>query len=102
MHLFNIEYGPGLPQCGGFAELPLPCGKTLWQASDQATWEAEYRKQYMRDDNRGRSYKRILTYRNLLQGQSDPTSPLGTGHLGEWFTDMDDFGTLVMMAVSGL
>ncbi|KAH6973854.1 hypothetical protein BKA56DRAFT_592637 [Ilyonectria sp. MPI-CAGE-AT-0026] len=102
MHLFNIEYGPGLPQCGGFAELPLPCSKTLWQASDQATWEAEYRKQYMRDDSCGRSFKRILTYRNLLQGQSDPTSPLGTGHLGEWFTNMDDFGTLVMMAVSGL
>ncbi|TVY12950.1 hypothetical protein LARI1_G008600 [Lachnellula arida] len=49
IHIFNIEHGHGVPQCGGFSDLSLPCSKTLWEASDQATWETEYRKQYMRD-----------------------------------------------------
>jgi hypothetical protein len=54
IHIFNIEHGQGLPQCGCLAELPLPCCKKLWQASDGAMWEAEYKRLYARDgDGRG-------------------------------------------------
>ncbi|KAI9836376.1 MAG: hypothetical protein M1819_001405 [Sarea resinae] len=105
IHLFSIEHASGLPQCGGFAELLLPCSKTLWQAPDQATWETEYRKQHMRCSSFGESSKRILTYRDLLpdlQDQNDPTSASRMGYLSEWFSGMDDFGTLVTMAISTL
>jgi hypothetical protein len=105
IHIFNIEHGPGLPQCGGFGELSLPCSKTLWQASDQATWEAEYRKQYMRDNSSSRGLKRIPTYRDLLpdlQDENDPTSASRMADLSVWFSGMDDLGTLVTMTVSTL
>ncbi|KAF4631392.1 hypothetical protein G7Y89_g6740 [Cudoniella acicularis] len=88
IHIFNIEHGQGLPQCGGFADLSLPCSKALWQASEQETWEREYRKQYMRDSSSSGSLKRILTYRDLLpdiQDQDDPTSASKTWRLSEWF-----------------
>jgi hypothetical protein len=63
IHIFNIEHGYGLPQCGGFAELSLPCSKSLWQAPDRVSWGKEYRRQYMID---GMSLKKILTYWDLL------------------------------------
>jgi hypothetical protein len=103
--MFNIEHEPGLPQYGGFGELSLPCSKTLWQASDQATWEAEYRKQYIRDSSSSRGLKRIPTYRDLLpdlQDQNDSTSASRMGERNEWFLGMDGLETLVTMAVSTL
>lgn len=90
-----------MPRCGGFAELPLPCSKKLWQASDRATWEAEYKKEYMKEGMFNGNVKRLPTYRDLLPDFQDGSSS-GMGHLGEWFSGMDDLGTLVMMAVSTL
>ncbi|TVY24449.1 hypothetical protein LHYA1_G006611 [Lachnellula hyalina] len=79
IHIFNIEHGHGLPQCGGFFDLSLPCSKTLWEALDQATWEIEYCKQYMRDSKSGQNLKIIPTYKDLLpdlQEQNDSASAL--------------------------
>ncbi|KAE9368834.1 hypothetical protein N431DRAFT_547717 [Stipitochalara longipes BDJ] len=96
IHIFNIEHGPGLPQCGGIAELPLPCSKTLWQASDRESWEVEYKRQYVGD---GRGWRRVPTYRDLLPEFRDDREKVD---LSEWFVGMDDLGSLVTMAVSTL
>ncbi len=105
IHLFNIEHGHGLPQCGGFFDLSLPCSKSLWEASDQATWEEEYRKQYMRNSKCGQKLKMIPTYKDLLpdlQDQNNWASASKRECLSDWFSSMDDLGTLVTMAVSAL
>lgn len=64
-------------------------------------WEAEYRKQCMKDDGFSGGVRRLPTYRDLLPDFQDGSSS-GMGHLSEWFSGMDDLGTLVMMAVSTL
>lgn len=102
IHLFNIEHGHGLPQCGGFAELSLPCSTPLWQAPDRVSWEKEYRQQYMND---GVSLKKILTYRDLLPELEDidhSASGSRAERISEWFSGVDELGTLVTMAVSTL
>lgn len=100
-----MDHAHGVPQCGGFAELSLPCSKTLWQASDPASWETEYRRQYMRDSSSNHVLKRVPTYRDLLldlQDMNDPTSASRMTCLSEWFSTMDGLGSLVAMAVSAL
>ncbi|PMD38538.1 hypothetical protein L207DRAFT_635865 [Hyaloscypha variabilis F] len=100
IHIFNIEHAPGLPQCGGLAQVPLPCSKTLWQASDRALWEVEYRRQYLEGRRR---WRRDPTYGDLLTGGRDEREEeLQRADLSEWFVDMDEMGTLVTMAVSML
>lgn len=102
IHIFNIEHGHGLPQCGGLADLPLPCSKSLWQAPDRVSWEQEYRRQYMIGSI---SLKRILTYRDLLpelDDMDDPASGSRAEWITQWFSGMDELGTLVTMAVSML
>jgi hypothetical protein len=102
VHIFNIEHGHGLPQCGGFAELPLPCSKSLWQAPDPVSWEKEYRREYMIDDM---GLKKIPRYRDLLpdlEYMDDLSSASGAECVHEWISGMDELGTLVTMAVSML
>jgi hypothetical protein len=72
IHIFNIEHGPGLPQCGGIGELSLPCSKTLWQASDQGTWEAEYHKQYIRYSSSSRGFEENSDISRSLARSSRP------------------------------
>ncbi|KAF8861316.1 hypothetical protein BDZ45DRAFT_800042 [Acephala macrosclerotiorum] len=81
IHLFNDEHGSCLPPCGGFADLPLPCCKKLWQAADQETWKKQYRKEYM--ENTGRGLKRVPTYRDLLPDLQDFREGEGEGEKGE-------------------
>jgi hypothetical protein len=102
IHIFAIEHAPGVPKCGGFADLPLPCSKRLWLAADKATWEAEYRKVYMGDDCLSASVKRLPTYRDLIPDLQDGNERSDMGNLSAWFSVMDDLGTTVMMAVSTL
>jgi hypothetical protein len=99
--MFDIDFGPEYPQCGGFADMPLPCSKALWQAPDQATWEAEYQKAM---SGCGQWNGRGLQYRDLLLDLEggDDGSELRMQRLSSWFVEMDDFGTLVTMAVSAL
>jgi hypothetical protein len=99
IHIFNIEHAPGLPQCGGLAEVSLPCSKKLWQDSDRASWEVEYRRQYLNDRRRWRD----PTYGDLLpECQDEGRGGSHRADLSEWFISMDEMGTLVTMAVSTL
>ncbi|KAN0093595.1 hypothetical protein V8E51_016779 [Hyaloscypha variabilis] len=100
IHIFNIEHAPGLPQCGGLADVPLPSSKKLWRASDRASWEVEYRRQYLEHRRR---WRRDLTYGDLLpEGRDEERGELEKVELSDWLVDMDKMGTLVTMAVSML
>lgn len=46
--------------------------------------------------------RRLPTYLDLMPDLQDGSESSGMGHLTEWFSGMDDLGTLVMMAVSTL
>lgn len=105
IHMFNIEHGHDLSNCGDFAKLPLPCNKTLWQASDERTWEIEYRKQYSGGRIADTKSQPGPTYQDLLPeflDQDDPTGTARASRLSKWFMGIDELGILVTMAVSAL
>ena len=79
--------------------MPLPCGKTLWQAQDRTSRNAEYQKILSASTQRGGS-----EFKDLLPdfGSMNEESELRRMSQSSWFAEMDDFGTLITMTVSAL
>ena len=69
----------------GLLGTALPCGRDLWHASSRAAWESEYTRQGL---------GKQLTYGDLVNRLRTD------GALDSWLEQLDDFGTLVMVAAS--
>jgi hypothetical protein len=101
VHICAVEFGPNRQQCGGFSEMPLPCGKKLWQARNQMTWEAAYRE----TESAGLQQAGVVPkYKDLLPSWAgvENSMDLRIPRLRKWFAEADEFGTMITMAVSAL
>jgi hypothetical protein len=106
--LFVIEIVLGVvfgrsdtPSCAGFANIPLPCPRSLWDYESKTAWSYRIQKY-----TRSRSSEGIPIISDLVAA-SDSGTDLETisledemfGKVVEWCQAMDGFGTLVWMAV---
>lgn len=87
-------------ECAGFAKVPLPCLRDLWDYEHREAWGYRLR-QYM--ERRGED--RNLTIRHLLQArkparEADAAERDGRlmAEMARWCAGIDELGTLVWMA----
>jgi len=74
--------------------MALPAGKTLWHATSQSEWEEEYK---ARANGLNANTGKHLTYGDLRNAR------FGTdGSLDSWLAELDEFGTLVLVAAANL
>lgn len=82
-----MQKGKNVVVCPEIIEMPLLCGRRLWEAPDQETWESEYEGLLkMRS-----GVKKALKLRDLWTeagGESDK--------LDEWIAEMDVLGSTVL------
>lgn len=94
--LIDIHTNVPCPTTGGLDALPLPSGKTLWNALSEEEWVVEYELRLKQRLGRAN-----LTYGNLIQLQRDSGGSLSDVTLLEnWYSDMDSFGHMVMVAAT--
>lgn len=98
--LFDINPGQHAKALSGLSQLPLPAYKLIWQATTKSEWMKHYN-----DWLRGREGRFTLSYGDMLYlgkigktGGEDPRLK----DLNAWYTNVDAFGILVMMAATSL
>ncbi len=95
---FDITLPASLAVCNSNIELTavaLPCSKSLWKAGTRLKWEEEYLAQM-----KGPMGGRQLTFGDLIAFRSKAdTDVLPKGDLFDcWFSQVDEFGALVIAA----
>ena len=93
-------------ECSGFLGMPLPCGRELWEPVGDSEWKRRYSK-VMAD----RDWENVseLTIADLIHSRKQsipthvPTSWLAScsteQEIERWCSRVDEFGTLLWMAV---
>ena len=96
----DIE-GSLLPDpCPTIENIPLPCSRKLWEAQTRTKWEEEY-KNYLLTKRRSRP---LLT-KALLDSTNAKTGSMESDlldDLSRWSEEVDGYGSLLIMALSGL
>jgi hypothetical protein len=81
----------------GLSLLPVPATKALWFAQTEAEWQAEYEIFLKkREDRTVFTYGDVLTLHSNGNMHDDPRMK----DLNDWYTSMDSFGILVLMAAN--
>lgn len=80
----------------GFALFPLPSNKVLWEARDHKTWRSEVNVALKDKEIFGLSLGGELIRTTLVDGNMN-TEP---ADWAKWYSGMDAFGSLIMIASS--
>lgn len=96
--LVDVTTNVPCPIPGGIGMLPLPSSKTLWEAESHKNWSLEYDMSI--NQRIGNCY---LTYSDLHTIQKGneaavESRPTIDDRLESWYSNVDSFGTLVIMA----
>jgi len=88
---------PSTGNCDTFWFMPLPCQRDLWAPLTNAEWE----QLYQQDRGRGRSTNLTLRHLLLLRQAKVTGGNVGfTAELAEWCEHVDDFSTLLWLALT--
>lgn len=90
----SIDYAIGCEPLEGFALVPLPAKKTLWEAEDADKWSKEF------EDVVGKKELFGLTKKGGLVKLFQRSSGIKTveARWEEWYADADGFAPAVMLA----
>ena len=83
------------------SSLPLPASRALWEASTQESWQTEYDR--MLSEHQGRpylNYADLVTLSSVDKSIADPEIQVRKEELNKWYTTVDGFGVMIIMAAS--
>lgn len=89
---------PGTSGCPGYANLPLPCPRELWEPVPDGEWARRYREDLAA---RGAQWRRTLRIGDLITSRrthSGGECGAVVGDVAAWCEKADEFGTLLWMA----
>jgi hypothetical protein len=94
--LINVDQALTCAPPPGFAIIPLPAQKILWEAKTAAEWRSEYETTLRTREIFGLSNEGQLIKLQQRFGQITTHS----ARWEEWYSVSDRFGTLIMIAAS--
>ncbi|KAK3381156.1 hypothetical protein B0H63DRAFT_197295 [Podospora didyma] len=109
--VFDVMIGRTTSYCGGYTEVPLPSVRSLWDPVEDSTlWKNRYDADSLADSITGQQPHSIdLTIGDLMtlvprhgmstNSQGDHERGLRLVRLEKWCEELDDFGSLMWMAV---
>lgn len=92
--LIDIEGAKSYPPLEGFVLFPLPGKRVLWEASNATAWLAEFNTDVKDWGMFGLAIDGKVKRVSFEQGRTNITE----ANWEAWYSQMDSFGTLTMMA----
>jgi hypothetical protein len=96
--LINIDRAVTCYPLPGFAIVPLPAKKVLWEAPDAMTWRAEFNQTLKEREIFGLLEDGQLAKLQLQQEYTSFTT--SSANWEKWYAGMDEFGTIIMVAAA--